>query len=472
MTWDDSAANKTICLRSVNRFKGNRTPWEAFSSNPTIDGWRCDWSEIQKRIAVFHNGKRWRFDEKARAKFDEERGFLSRQLNETGWFARLAKQYLEALFDPEERKAHSVFALPGRLTSMIRGKWGLNGLLPSDNYAGVKDKDDAFLANTDDMEFSGVKNRADHRHHAIDALVAALTDRSLLWKMASSYDEEREKVDIPTPWDKDKLRDELKASLEKMVVSHRADHGVGGKLHEDTAYGFVKQPEKEGGKFFVRRKPIESLTPKETANIRDVRLRRMVETHIAEEKAKGVDAKTALLTFRDRHTHDAHIKHGIHSVRVLVSENPEYTVSIKNHRTERAYKAYAAGENLFVDIFEDAKGRWHGAAVTRFQANQVRGAIAPNVPPGCKHVMRVFKNDLLAVDVKGVRTVMVVRQLDAAAGRFKLAPHNETGNLQARHDTDNEIDPFRWLIASYNVLKGMNAERVRVDSLGRIWRLK
>jgi CRISPR-associated endonuclease Csn1 len=85
--------------------------------------------------------------------------------------------------------------------------------------------------------------------------------------------------------------------------------------------------------------------------------------------------------------------------------------------------------------------------------------------------MRVFKNDLLAVDVKGVRTIMVVRQLDAAARRFKLAPHNETGNLQARHDTDNEIDPFRWLIASYNVLKGMNAEPVRVDALGRVWRV-
>ncbi|MEW6640630.1 hypothetical protein [Bradyrhizobium elkanii] len=33
-----------------------------------------------------------------------------------------------------------------------------------------------------------LKNRADHRHHAIDGLVTALTDRSLLWKMANAYD--------------------------------------------------------------------------------------------------------------------------------------------------------------------------------------------------------------------------------------------------------------------------------------------
>jgi hypothetical protein len=25
-----------------------------------------------------------------------------------------------------------------------------------------------------------------------------------------------------------------------MVVSHKPDHGVGGKLHEDTAFGFVR----------------------------------------------------------------------------------------------------------------------------------------------------------------------------------------------------------------------------------------
>jgi CRISPR-associated endonuclease Csn1 len=67
---------------------------------------------------------------------------------------------------------------------------------------------------------------------------------------------------------------------------------------------------------------------------------------------------------------------------------------------------------------------------------------------------------------------MVVHRLDAAANRFKLAPHNETGNLDKRHAEDNEIDPFRWLMASYNTLKAMNAERVRVDELGRIWRVR
>ena len=66
---------------------------------------------------------------------------------------------------------------------------------------------------------------------------------------------------------------------------------------------------------------------------------------------------------------------------------------------------------------------------------------------------------------------MVVHRLDAAANRFKLAAHNETGNLDKRHAAPNDVDPFRWLMASYGTLRERAAERVRVDELGRVWRV-
>jgi CRISPR-associated endonuclease Csn1 len=90
--------------------------------------------------------------------------------------------------------------------------------------------------------------------------------------------------------------------------------------------------------------------------------------------------------------------------------------------------------------------------------------------PGAKLVMRVFKGDLVTLERDGVRRAMVVHRLDAAAGRFKLAEHNEAGNLDQRH-ADGD-DPFRWLMASYGTLKEMKAERVRVDELGRLWRVR
>jgi CRISPR-associated endonuclease Csn1 len=86
--------------------------------------------------------------------------------------------------------------------------------------------------------------------------------------------------------------------------------------------------------------------------------------------------------------------------------------------------------------------------------------------------MRIHKGDLLRLDHDGQSKIMVVHRLDAAAGRFKLAPHNETGNLDRRHATANEIDPFRWLMASYGTLKKIGAVPVRVDELGRVWRIQ
>ncbi len=463
---DDSAANKTVCMRYANRAKRKQWPYKAFGSNPTIDGFTYRWDEIAARAALLPKNKRWRFDADAREQFEKRGGFLNRQLNETGWLARLAKQYLGAVTNP-----YNIWVVPGRLTSMIRGKWGLNSLLPDHNYAGVQDKAEDFLAATDAMEFSGVKNRADHRHHAIDGLVAALTDRSLLWKMANAYDDEREKIEIPTPWDKEKLREDLKAALERMVVSHKPDHGIGGKLHEDTAYGFVKEPEMEGANL-VYRKPIEALNENEIGRIRDRRLRDMVHAHVTAEKANGIALADALRKLHAK-TDDPHIRHGLRRVRLLKPEKAEYLVAVRDRRTGAPYKAYSAGENFCIEIFETPDGRWNGEAVRRFDANQIgNGPRWRQEQPHAKLVMRVHKGDLIRLENDGKTEIMVVHRLDAAARQFKLAPHNETGNLDRRHATDNEIDPFRWLMASYGTLKAMGAVPVRVDELGRPWRIQ
>jgi CRISPR-associated endonuclease Csn1 len=48
----------------------------------------------------------------------------------------------------------------GQTTSLLRHLWGLNGIL--------------------NLEDDEMKNREDHRHHAIDAMVVALTSRGTL----------------------------------------------------------------------------------------------------------------------------------------------------------------------------------------------------------------------------------------------------------------------------------------------------
>jgi CRISPR-associated endonuclease Csn1 len=432
---DDSAANKVVCLRSANRLKGKQTPFEAFGKTP-------EWADIAQRAAGLPKNKRWRFAPDARQRYGKQDGFQARQLNETGWLARAAKRYLASVANP-----NNIYVLPGKLTAMIRAKWGLDTLLPDHNY-------------------SDAKNRKDHRHHAIDAMVAALTDRSLLHRMSSAYDEERDKIEVPPPWSS--LRDDLEGKLKAMTVSHKPDHGLQAQLHEDTAYGAVgDSPGDEDGNL-VYRKPFAMLNEKEIERIRDRRLRALVEAHVIAEKAAGRDLKAALLSLGARRDIPG-LPNGIRHVRLIKTEKPEYLVTLRD-QSGKPYKAYSAGENAYVEIFETPDGKWNGEAISTFKANQKGNELRwPAKHPGARLVMRVFKGDLIALEKMGQRTLMVVHRLDAAAGRFKLAAHNEAGNLDERHK--DAIDPFRWLMASYGTLKTMKAERVRVDELGRPWRV-
>src|SRR6266404_1363077 len=434
-SYDDSAANKVVCLRSANRLKGKQTPFEAFGAGP-------DWADIAMRAAGLPKNKRWRFSPDARRHYDEMGGFQARQLNETGWLARVARQYVAAVTNPS-----SIHVLPGRLTAMIRAKWGLNSLLPDHN-------------------FSDAKNRKDHRHHAIDAMVAALTDRSLLHRMSSAYDDERDKIDIPLPWPS--LRDDLDARLKVMTVSHKPDHGIEAQLHEDTAYGSVKEPEKEDGGNLVYRKAFLALNDKEIGRIRDRRLRALVHEHVATEKVAGKDLKAALLSFSARKDIPG-LPNGVRHVRLTKAEKPEYLVML-NDKVGKPYKSYSAGENAFVDILATPDGKWVAEAMSVFGANQKNSEPRWRTErPAARFVMRVFKGDMLRIEHEGATKIVRIVRLSPSNNVLYLVNHNETGNLQARHDEKD--DPFRWIFANFDKLREWMAERVRVDELGRVWRV-
>lgn len=84
-----------------------------------------------------------------------------------------------------------------------------------------------------------------------------------------------------------------------MVISHKPTHGVRGKLHEDTAYGLVTEPEKEGANL-VYRKPTEALSENEIERIRNRRLRDMVRAYVEAEKANGLALADALRKLHDK----------------------------------------------------------------------------------------------------------------------------------------------------------------------------
>lgn len=440
-TLDDGFMNKVLCTREANRRKGRRAPGEAWSG--------AELQEIVERAERLFPKKAWRFQPDAMQRFDAEGGFLARQLTDTQHMARLAKTYLEQVCD-------QVWAPPGRLTAMLRAKWGLNALLPDHNYADTNQP----------------KNRKDHRHHAIDAFVVACTDRGLINRIARASGQ-AENLDLERLFPKDGFpepyagyRDDLAGRLERIVVSHKPDHGLppggrsaggatSGQLHEETAYGLVEE-EIDGKRYnLVSRKPIDGLSEGEIGRVRDAALRAELQEVARAAKAAGRKLNEALAAFGQAR--------GIRRVRVLKTEK-----SVRVVRHGRGFeKAYVPGDNHRIEIYELPDGQWAGEGVTVFDANQPGYAPAWRAAhPGAKLVMRVHNGDLIEADFGQGQRIYQVCVLDAGNNRLRLAAHNEAGSLGKRHG--DEGDPFRYEIKAYSRLKAASARRMRIDAIGRL----
>lgn len=445
-TLDDDFTNKVLCTRQSNREKGNRPPAEVWKDEAL--------REIAERAERLFSKKAWRFAPDAMERFEERGGIATRHLTDTQHMSRLAKTYLEHVCE-------RVDTSPGRLTAMLRGRWGLNDLLPDHNYANVNQS----------------KNRKDHRHHAIDAFVLACTDRGLLNRIARESGRAEEldldrlfpKGGFPTPFDG--YREALDRRLRTIIVSHKPDHGIppgtrddvhvtSGALLEDTAYGLVDD-EIDGKKYnLVVRKPVGSLTESEIGRVRDPSLRRdLKEVCEGARHSNGRVDKTKLANGLAEYGE----RHGIRRVRILKTKQ---SVKVVEHGGGFR-KAYSAGDNHCIEIYELPDGSWRGEGVTVFDANRPEFYPAwRGRHPDAKLALKVHNGDLIEADFGDGRTIYRVCRLEASNNRLRLAPHNEAGSLAERHSDPD--DPFRYAIKSYGPLKKARARRMRVDPIGRV----
>ena len=462
-SFDDSAANKVIAHRSCNREKGNRTPWEAWGNS---DRWKI----IAEQVARLHKSKEWRFAPDAMERFEREGGFIARQLTDTQYLSRMARAYLSSLYTEHE----GVFVIPGRMTAMLRRLWGLNELLPDHNYV-------------ENPHSNAPKNRLDHRHHAIDAAVVGVTTRGLLNEIskaatrAENQNLDKLFVDLPTPWET--FRDDLRDALDKIVISHKADHGRKGlapkgkdataaRLHNDTAYGLTGMLSESGIPIVVHRVPFLSLKPADLVDpirIPDAALREAIYT--ATDGLSGKDFERALASFSKT---DPVFK-GIRHIRVREALN---VIPIRD-RSGRAFKAYKGDANARFDVWRLPDGKWvsgwkdkdgkpQSGVVSMFDAHQPV-ALDRRPHPAAKRVLSLRQNDLIAIEPQGqARKIMRVVKF-AGRGDITFAEHMEAGSLKTRDATSNEIDPFRYFNSSASGLQKAKARQIRIDELGRIF---
>jgi CRISPR-associated endonuclease Csn1 len=245
---NDSFSNKTLCYADENRKKGDKTPFEFYGND------EANWSAIKERaLKLFSDTKEYpnayqKFKRFVQQKFDDD--FSSRQLNDTRYISKEAKNYLS-------RICKNVIVSPGQATSNLRQKWGMNNILNDENE----------------------KIREDHRHHAIDALVMACTKVSYVQELSkwNRYNRNSELKNFPLPWET--FRKDAEVAVDKILISHKkvsnditvrthkcekngkthVNVGVAarGQLHKETVYG---KRNFNGEEAFHVRKPIELLT--------------------------------------------------------------------------------------------------------------------------------------------------------------------------------------------------------------------
>lgn len=439
-TLDDSFGNKVICLKSANREKRNKTPWEAW-------GGTSKWPLIEANLDNLPANKRWRFQPDAMSIYEGERDFVARALVDTQYLSRVTREYLECLYpDALTQGRRPIWVVSGRLTELLRRHWGLNSLLPDSNKGTAK-----------------AKNRQDHRHHMIDAAVIGATDQGLVKRISdvskSNVENGLEELagSIQPPWEN--FRDDLRKMLMETVVSHRSDHGqisllpgesrTTGQLHNDTAYGFSGQSSKDLP-LVVTRKPIDTINASNVDKVRDPDLRSALWSAIAGKDGK--DLQAAIENFRMKEGP----YHRIRRVRII---EPVHVIPIKD-KLGRIYKGFKGDSNHCYEIWRLPDGKIVHQVVSTFNANQ---GIVPRPHPAAKRLIRLHKNDMVKVDESKFGSVVAVVVKFDTNGGLALVPNNES-NADQRYRKDKEDVFLRYQAASFMRAGG---RRIHIDETGR-----
>lgn len=210
----------------------------------------------------------------------------ARQEAATKYAARQVMAYLaDALYEgkglPERGGERRIYAGDGLWTSRLRREWGL--------FFDSHDAKAKGLSNKEEHERKE-KNRADHRHHAIDAVVIGLCTQEVrsAWErrelealkhVKNPADQEelehyrrQNPITLPHPF---KSRDELRDSVKRAIfgdngakdsierpVSHRpVKRKLIGALHEESLFGPVLDAQGNLTGNYTAKKPVSALTP-------------------------------------------------------------------------------------------------------------------------------------------------------------------------------------------------------------------
>ena len=400
---DDSYLNKTLCCVNENRLKGNQTPYEYYHG----DKERFD--EIKQRVnrSTMPYWKKRKFWQE---KVDTDK-IIERELNDTRYICKEVVKYLKQI-------CRNVTGTRGKVTAALRYQWGF------------------------------IKKRDDHRHHAIDATVVAVTKQKHLRELArSKYSVEGIRFKAPWP----NFREELAEKIKHIDVSHRVTRKVSGALHEETHY-WKEENGPHAGKF-ITSKPLDGKFTKNFAeHICDDTVKKHVFERLSEYDYEPQKAFAEPIYLKNKSGNPVPIR----KVRVW---KESYTL-----KKIRGNIWVEPGSNHHIEIYEytdgKKKGKRDGEVVTMFKAVRRKKDGEPVVNrehgPDKKFVCSLSINEMFMLESDNREYDLCRIQKMSQNKVIVLRPHTFAGDLKKQKPINK----------TPNSLKGY---KVTVDPLGRIY---
>lgn len=434
---DNTYHNRVIASVSANRYKGNRTPYEAFHESK--DGY--DWKEIQRRAKKLSMEQQWRFSKEAMHKFEQQEGPIARSLNDTRYMTRLLQAYLMPIVREDGRK--NVQSIVGQLTAMIRKSWGLNEYKNKTPLVIDKKKGKKQAPVADDY-------RAYHTHHAIDAIIIAAVDRSQIQAVATQLKNVRQSVvqefcdefyklkdDTVSLEEKTALRKRIKdfttecerriicqyiplpkgwyatdilRQVKKINISHKPQlkdikcaTSTIGQLHEDAAYGL---------KSFVNDTSLEATFVSGVKNKqRDVTAYIPIFKNIDDKKAY-YDAYKAWFMIEGK-SNSLKAKTVLEKqIKENLLQKETQAIAALRQASQKAFKWYIGGGNYCAEIYQihpqnkihgvktKNAGKWESEIISNYNATvRIRRGEEifywKNKYPNAKRIMTLKRNDMV-----------------------------------------------------------------------------
>jgi CRISPR-associated endonuclease Csn1 len=245
--FDDSFSNKTLELRQVNIKKGNLTALDFVTEEYGDEGLK----QYEERVNALFNkvGKSTKFKKLMWTEKDIPDNFINRDLNDTQYIAKKAKEILEEI-------VRTVGTTTGSITNRLREDWQLVDVMkelntPKYQAIGLVEE----IKNRHGHKISKIKDwtkRNDHRHHAMDAITIAFTKPSYIQYLNNlnaksdkngviyaiqnkeTYFDKDNKRRFNPPMPLDIFRAKAKEHLENTLISFKAKNKVTTKNKNTT----------------------------------------------------------------------------------------------------------------------------------------------------------------------------------------------------------------------------------------------